>query len=119
MSSNEQTVTVTIGRGVGNDSQLSVSDWDDFKDAVDDALTVYLNPGAQVVFKGEGQGIWEGVEEVAYTVVVAGWVDRPYYITNGDDTTSSALLLSWLGTLARRFDQDAIAVTFGRTELVG
>jgi hypothetical protein len=98
-------ITVTIGRGVGDD-QLTATQWAEFRAEVRLCLTHY----GDVVVSSNGRGEWEGTAEDNYHAVVILHRDL-------DDLRWSGLLL-WAEDWARRYRQNAIAVSRGESVLV-
>lgn len=94
------TVTVSIGRNIGKEPMDSVT-WRRFKNLTREALR-----HGELVFEGDGEGVYEGSVEMSATFVAA----MPDYWL--------PLLRNELGTLRRSFDQDAIALTVGTVEFV-
>lgn len=111
-----QTVVVSIGRNVGSEP-MDRTRWTNACHALYDVARIYASLGEnkrpEVYFDGEGVGFspeW-GTED-AYTVVFGmsrkDRASRDYAFS----------LRAALAAIARRFDQDAIALTFGDTEFV-
>ena len=98
------TITVTIGRNVG-DVPMTEERWEDFTTKVDRAVAEACDDIWQRAVVHAGN--WKGNPELACT-----WVADPWH----DDTIGPLRLA--LRVLAGEFDQDAIALTIGRTELV-
>lgn len=102
-----QTVTVTIGRNVG-DEPMSGKEWHKFKTAVRTTLsslggTVYVN-GAEAY-----DSVWvSGTGNVRETSAT--------YVADVTDVHNVRIVLAYL---AGRYQQDAIALTIGETELIG
>ena len=101
----QMAITISIGRGVGVDDELSDSDWADYMDALEHAvwdarLTVY--------FRGVGLGNGEWGAEEAYTIVA----EAPQF---GDERRELFDRLERIRTL---YAQEAVAVTEGKTEFV-
>lgn len=99
-------VHVTIGRNIGR-VPMALPDWATFSTAVRDRLAWHLE-GATVT-EHDGTGDWEGVREESVVITAYG---APVTLN------AQILLTRDLATLARNFEQDAIAVTFGRSVLV-
>ena len=98
------TVTLSIGRNVGDSDELSIPSWSEFRTDLEIVAAAHLD----VVFIGTGRGIWEGrVTEDAHTIVGLS-----------EETTDLEELGRDLGDLARRYSQEAIAMTVGNTTLV-
>jgi hypothetical protein len=94
-------IVASIGRNVG-EVPLPSDRWSSFKA---DVLAATARAGA-VVFSGTGQGVYEDVEE-AFTVIVT--------------TTSDVDLVAVVADLAlaaTKYEQEAIALTVGRTLFV-
>jgi hypothetical protein len=93
-------VTVTIGRNVG-DRPMFAFEWNDFKRCLADLLGDVVAPTLTFgPFKGTGE--WEGVaEESSVLIVITGRAVDP------------ARLSGRLVHLARAFNQDAIAWSYG------
>jgi hypothetical protein len=100
-----QTVTATIGRNVGS-TPLSDEGWDDFKRETADHLGALLKPS--LTFTYEGSGEWDGVAEDSAIIVL---VATQY-------TTDLVNVRAVLADLCKRYEQDAIALTYGNGELV-
>ena len=96
------TVTVSIGRNVGN-VPMPGPEWRRFRRTVSDALangTVFVKDARTV-------GEWDGIAEESRT-----WVASV-------DSEVVPSLVEFLGGLAREYSQDDIAVTVGETVLAG
>jgi hypothetical protein len=102
MSETSETVTVSIGRNVG-DSPMSEGRWESF---CDETLFTVDSLG-DVYFLGTGGGNWGQEQEQSYTVVAS------------IDVSRKRELVDSLAICARKFSQDAIAVTFGTTVFAG
>lgn len=100
------TYVLSIGRNVGNEP-MSEPAWRTFKASLGDTCEAF---GLSIVFKGEGEGIYEGESEQSYTVVATGAIR-----SDGSPLSFSASLK----ILARTFRQEAIALTQGETTFVG
>ncbi len=94
---------VTIGRGLAGAHQapMSAEAWSAFKALTRQEVERYAGP---VVFAGEGEGIWEGTYEQGYTVIGTQY--------------GGTHLVHALRTLARWYDQEAIALTNGSPEFI-
>jgi len=105
------TITGLIGYGFrDNVNGLELQQWE--RESFTAEITnLLLGLGATVLFVGAGQGIWEGVREPAGSVTFTLPVDEPY-------TVWRIGLLIGLKVLARKYNQDSIALTFGETTLV-
>jgi len=97
------TVTVSAGRNVGREP-MDDDRWADFRTLLYLALRA---ADVVVFFGGEGTGEYDGQTEQAATFVGAV-VRRP-----------DPVLEDELASLAREFEQESIAVTYGETVLVG
>lgn len=101
-------VTVTIGRRDNvNGLELSVAQWGRFRAEVVSQLE---GRGFTVVVDNEGTGSWEGVTEPNFIAVGI----RETAVTDAERTG----LRTVCADLARRYDQDAIALSFGTSELI-
>jgi len=101
------TLTISIGRGLPQGGQLTLSDWNTFRSTV----TAIAASRGTIVQTANGTGTWEGQTEDCFTVsVVGGWVDL-----------HSALVEERpiLARLAAGFGQEAIAVSLHDPEFVG
>lgn len=96
------TVTITIGRNVGN-IPLDSRSWERFRQSVSDALTA---GSAETWAQATYVGAWEGVSEDAAIWLAAVPADR------------LGALRAALGALASLYRQDAIGLTVGTGELV-
>lgn len=97
------TVTISIGRNVGS-KPMAAPKWGDFRHAVARDLR---GASADVhVADAKSSGEWNGIAEESRT-----WVAVV-------DSSALKAVRSNLADAARRFDQDAIALTTGQTELV-
>lgn len=112
------TLTVTIGRNVwGSDpadqsrwsTPMGAGRWDEFKDAARRAVVITHGlPDFEEAH--EGVSSWDGVDEESFKFMGAYEPENFKY-----DRDELRLELAMLAT---RFHQDAIAVVFGRSELV-
>jgi hypothetical protein len=99
------TVTVSIGRnapkanGMGQ-TPMSAGSWADFGAET----RLLLRDVGDVVFEAYGRGVYEGVSEDAYTLILADVAGREL-----------PALRTALGDLARAYGQDSIALTHGQT----
>jgi hypothetical protein len=102
------TVTVTIGRNIGGSDAVPMADhlWQEFRALTGSTLANLLAPDFSASYDGVGE--WDGVKEDSTLFVASG-------VTS---TATSETLRLVLETLARKFGQDAIALTIGQTELV-
>lgn len=98
-----KTLVVTIGRNVGS-QPMDGTAWMRFKV---ETRKVVASWGI-VVFAGEGQGIWKGQTERAYTVIVS--------VTGRPAESSLYPLRIALYALGKAYGQEAIAITLGKTE---
>ncbi len=98
-----QTVTISIGRNVGEHGTLTSYEWDTFTARLD-GLVAERCAELFVHSRGVGEGGW-GQEE-NYTVVATIF------------PSSLRTLPSALGRLAHEFKQECIALTVGETTLV-
>lgn len=99
------TVTVSIGRNVGS-APLDAIEWSAFKEAT---RNLVLDATSRLfVDSAWSVGRWDGVEEESCTFV--GEAYGPAVVI---------ALHEALAGLARRFQQDAIAITSGTTFLAG
>lgn len=104
MSTNTYTVTVTIGRNVG-ENPMTDGPWAEFKF---EARSLLVAVGGTLYVDGaEHVGEWDGIREDNCTYVAA--------LTN---VPRDALTRAYR-RLARKYKQDAIAVTYGETVLAG
>ena len=103
------TITVSIGRNVGTEP-MSENEWFSFREAIKCAVKFTDH---QILFTGDGEGIWEGQKEDAFTIVAMTVAD-----TNGKMGSDTAWLRDWAGRLGRKYGQDAVAITTGETDLV-
>jgi hypothetical protein len=99
-------VSVTIGRNVG-DTPMSREDWAGFRQHITAALKE-LEP--QVIFEYLGEGEWHGVKEESARIVALFPVRH--------DAATLAYLRRFLKSWAALYDQDAIALSLGVSELV-
>jgi hypothetical protein len=97
------TATITIGRNVNG--PMDRERWDRFQLLLLRSIDDLAVPGI-LYFDGVGEGTWDGQVEQAYTVVV------------GLPEECLPILRLRLKDLARHFDQDAIALTVGETQLL-
>lgn len=99
----EYTVTVSIGRNVG-DEPMSTNVWRDFARATESAIDFVKTE--YYVRNANGAGGWQDNPEDSKT-----WVFSM-------DTTKLSILEWRMSDLCDLFKQDAIAVTYGTTDLV-
>ena len=103
--------TVTIGRNVGTEP-MSDERWEEFQTSVTIDFNFVVNgfqAGAGQWEEHRGQGIWEGTPEDSFKVTVLLEEEIP------KDRLDQ--LRRYLSENARLFDQDAIALTIGVSEL--
>ena len=98
-----RTVTVTIGRNVGDDP-LSASSWNDYFRETRDAVEA---SSAALLTVAPYRGAWEGVKE-----------DAGIFYGLGVDDDDLASLRARLETLASKYGQAAIGLSVGENELV-
>lgn len=94
--------TISIGRGVGREGELSDQSWHTFKFRVRRIASEY----GTLVFEGEGNGVYDGRSETAYTITIA------------DIKEEIHLMYLDLEVERQNFGQEAIAVTIGNTNFV-
>jgi hypothetical protein len=94
--------------GSGLMQDMSESQRRDFLAYVREAVT---NVGGEVLFSGQGLGVWEGVSEPSGTVVFRLRIDSSV-------SERKATLCTLLARLASQYSQDAIALTFGDCQLI-
>lgn len=108
----EYTFTIGFGRRIGKGDNLSARAWREFQ--ADVARFVSSLRGATVYSRTEGEGVYDGNREDCATVVFG---------VDCDKDTLSVVILPYLrgglGELARRYRQDSIALTIGKTEFIG
>lgn len=104
MTETTVTVTLSIGRNVG-DTPMDDERWDAFRDGVRTLLLDVVD-GTLHVNAARSEGQWLGVFEESSTFVA--------------EVPQSLLTVLRLGVANLRnwYEQDAIAVTLGKTELV-
>jgi len=102
----KMTVVISIGRNIG-DEPMSTYSWDGFRGAVRALVDAYAGP---VVFAGTGEGIYDGLEEEAFTVIGAESTENI-----GTRAKDLQTLKSELRSLAGDYRQDSIAWTRGTT----
>lgn len=103
------TYVVSIGRNLGKPAgyrqgeAMDVVEWSRFREEVRAELD---QAGLEIVFTGDGDGVYEGVVEPSYTLVAVG-----------DLLTAPQFdhLVGMLGLIGFRYYQDSVAVTSGVT----
>lgn len=100
------TYVVSIGRNIGSEP-MSATEWSNFQRSLVATLEAY---GLAVVFKGEGEGIYEDEREDSFTLIAVGELSL---------RSSPLSFNASLATLAREYRQEAIAVVKGETTFVG
>lgn len=103
------TYTVTIGRNVGT-TPMPERDWAAFQRQVEYALSESLGWGEPYPERHTGVGVWDGVTEESFKVTA--------FTNYPADPYSVSLLRDRLAVLAGDYNQDAIALTLGESELV-
>lgn len=101
-----QIITVTIGRGA-EDKALKGSDWHAFRVSTMKALKAFDH---QAVEAHKGWGVWQGETEESFKATILR--DLPMSVWD------LKRLKAELATLAEKFEQDAIALTVGESELI-
>lgn len=96
-----KTVVISIGRNIGK-LPMGATAWDRFKA---DVMEVVDNGENKIHFTGNGNGYYEGRED-SFTVIFNA------------EVTSLARIEQSLKPIAKKYDQEAIALTVGTTELV-
>ena len=100
-----ESVTVTIGRGIGTTGdKLSDDAWARFRQLTAGAVR---RAGYTVVVANDGTGEWEGITEENHVIVGIG---------ESEDLRPT--LVRQLRTLAGAYNQDAIACSTGRANLI-
>lgn len=107
----EHYTTGTIGFGFRDNVNGLVLTHDERNDFAADICRALVDLNAEVLFIGTGQGQWEGVTEPAGSITFRLAIN--YLIT-----VRKASLRTALAATAAKYDQDAIAITFGDTVLV-
>ena len=107
-------VSVAFGRNVGSVPMLDV-EWDSFQTDVlgvlRDVLTLAGLWDSVGVESVEGSGVWAGVAEDCARLTVFGLsADNAEMVADG--------VADWLGSVARNYRQEAIAVSVMRTHFV-
>jgi len=98
-------ITISIGRNIGAEP-MTLTNWRDFISAVT-RIIGYADPNAVLyVTAAESIGEWDGVSEQSRT-----WVG-----SIADESVDS--LRAMLRALASVYEQDAIALSVGHTELI-
>ena len=95
------TAWISAGRNIGADP-MPAPRWDAFKL---DLVTTITDLGGAVIFKGEGDGIWEG--RISEQAVAIGAIVDPAIISR---------LRPLLGFIATNYEQDAIGLTIQNTD---
>ena len=107
----QYTFTVGFGRRIGKGDNLSSRRWAAFQ--ADVARFIGSLRGVTIYSRTVGYGVYDGVREDCATVVFG--VDcEPVTL----DTVVLPYLRGGLGELARRYRQDSIALTIGKTEFI-
>ena len=101
-------VTVTIGRNIGS-VPMSARVWQIFQDEVTADIMTTLGSPALLEIRN-GQSYWEGVREDS-VIVVALYETVP-------TASELALLRHYLTASRNAFDQEAIALALGESELI-
>jgi len=100
-----KTVTISIGRNI-NDWPMSADDWEMFRIGVRQLILTYWFDATIFVDDAFSIGVWNGIKEESSTFVAS--------INEGEMTSFIAMLTG----LAAAYEQDAIAVTVGETQLI-
>ena len=102
-------VTVTIGRNVG-DSPMAEDRWCDFRASIDDALMdSFKIDSLESIESHNGTGEWQGVREDSLKASV---------LFDSLDALGVQQLRERLAIIRDEFEQDAIALCIGDSELV-
>ena len=99
--------TIGIGRKVGTGELLTDNRWEWFKCEVRGTLK---GLDATIIAECEGSGEWEGVSEPCACFV---------FELDVTDEAGWTVLRAMLADTARRYGQEAIALTIGKTEFIG
>jgi hypothetical protein len=99
-------VTVTVGRGT-KEGELSRTEWEAFKREV---LFAFDFVSLTVTVYNEGHGTWEGVTES--NCVVSGYREEALTLTE------QYLFTFLIKSLKGKYEQEAISVLFGVSELI-
>lgn len=105
--------TATIGRNISTSTsayEMSAVRWETFIDYVSEQLSVYVFRTDDAIEIHRGTGVWDGVKEDSAKITLLK-AQAPLEEKALDD------LRRHLSELARMFDQDAIALTIGESEL--
>lgn len=102
MEHKQVTVTVSLGRNIGNNPMTSAQ-WQRFTRLAKLAVAQH---SLATHYVGVGSGIYDGMREESLTVVATVRVQRLKSLRDA------------LRTLAVRFSQDSIALTVGTTEFL-
>lgn len=97
-------ITVTIGRGVG-DAPMSDVQWARFQADVIDHVSALVKPGFTFSYFGEGE--WNGIKEESAAILFGA---TAYTSREGD-------LAHILAGLAEKYGQEAIGYTHGPSKL--
>jgi hypothetical protein len=101
-----QSISITVGRG-GGERQLDIRTWRQFKR---DVRAAVKNLDFDITVANQGQGSWEGITEQNYHVQGIRPVDL--------DGSERAETEHRVRLLAKQYEQDAIAWSVGRSELI-
>lgn len=108
-------VTVTLGRNrrpgssIAPSTPLGDQEWDNFRAAVRQALTDTVVVTRSWLEQHGGIAFWEGVPEESHKIAALDCIA---------DADLLAALRNRLSVLAASYDQDAIAVSVGTSDLV-
>ena len=94
-------VTVAIGRNVGGNAELSLTEWFEFREMVGQLLRDTVGPTYTAQYDGYAE--WEGTVEESTTFIASG-TTYPANIEHVD---------TGLAAIARAFGQTAIAWSYG------
>lgn len=117
-------ITATIGRNitaahpVRAHQPLTLTEWEDFTNDVEDALTGPVRsarPLLLIVERHYGKGEWNGVEEESRKVTILAEFDDA---GSADMVEELRTIRTGLALLANQYGQDAIALTIGQSELI-
>lgn len=108
-------ITITIGRGaVGTDRLLTAERWAEFKNEIDRVL----KRSWEIVVSSDGTGSWTDDEGRTYSEQNHVWIAIDSERSEADKKFRREIWRTPLERLADEFDQDAIALGWGTSELV-
>ena len=105
--STDKTLVIAIGRNIGN-LPMRARRWNAFKNSLQGVASEY----GKIVSRARGTGVYEGVLEQTYVLIVSAPTDE-------FGNVNLVGIKTYLRALAEAYEQESIALVVGHTTFVG